>query len=249
MAKETNYPGLPEWLQGYKLVQLEWEGETAYFGSLPVEKVVKNEGQLEGLPSNPREWTRGELDNLKESIAEDRIMMLARSCMCYPLEGEDLLIDLGGNMRRDGTEELGHATVPCVIFPLGTPVETLKRVAAKDNGHAGKFDYDKLANEWTDLALGDMGIDVWAMADKAQEEAASSSQSSDSSEKGSTASQRLLLQFNGNKVQMSEAEAEGLQSVFDRHVEKTGSSFGFVLKLIGNYFDDEQEDEYADSED
>ena len=253
MAKEKlNYPDLPQWMQDFKLSPQEWEGEKVYYGLIPTGSIERNDGQLEGVPSNPREWTRDDLDRLMTSIQEDPIMFLARGCIIYPLEGREACIAIGGNMRHNASEELDHQYVPSVIFPMGTDVATLKRVAAKDNGHAGQFDWDKLANEWTDLALGDMGINVWEMADQAQGESSSSSSSSDSPEKGSTTSQRLLLQFGGNKIQMSEAELEGLQSIFDRHVEKTGSSYGFVLKLIGGYFDGDEnseEDSYADSED
>ena len=253
MKTTINYPDLPQWMQDYSLTAIEWQGEKVYIGIMPIDKIVKNEGQLEGVPSNPREWTRSDLDWLKESIEQDKIMLLARCCMLYPLPDEDTLIAIGGNMRHEASLELGHDTVPSVIYPIGTPVETLKRIAAKDNGHAGKFDWDKLANEWGDLNLGACGINVWEMADNAQGESTSSSSSSSSDpDKGSTTTNRLLLQFGGNKVQMTEAEAEGLQSVFEKHVEQSGSSFGFVLKLIGNFFDDNDNDnydDYADSED
>lgn len=38
----------------------------------------QNKGQVAGLPSNPRQWGRGELDNLVKSIQETPELLEAR---------------------------------------------------------------------------------------------------------------------------------------------------------------------------
>ena len=54
-------------------------------------------------------------------------------------------------------------TAPCVIhYPENdTDQQTIVRRAMKDNGTFGKFDWDKVANEWDDMPLADWGVPVW----------------------------------------------------------------------------------------
>lgn len=37
---------------------------------IKISDIELNEGQVEGLPSNPRQWAKAELEVLKKSIAE-----------------------------------------------------------------------------------------------------------------------------------------------------------------------------------
>lgn len=235
----TKYSGLPEWLQSYNLSEIEWNGVRAFIGVLPVSLLVHNDGQIDGLPSNPREWTRDELDSLKNSIMQTPELMLGRGCLVVPLEGTETLVVLGGNMRLDATLELGIENLPVVIYPEETPLEKKLEIVIKDNNSWGRYDWDKVANEWTGYPLGDWGMNVWELAehagnggDDSEGSGSSSSSSSSSGEDGSTTSNRLLLQFNNNKVQMTEAELEGLQSIYEKYVEETGANFGFVTFLI-----------------
>ena len=43
-----------------------------------------NRGQVAGLPSNPREWGRKELDDLKRSIKETPELLEARGLIVWP---------------------------------------------------------------------------------------------------------------------------------------------------------------------
>lgn len=121
--------------------------------------LVLNEGQIAGLPTNPRQWTKTELDKLKKSLKETPELLEARGILVYPWEGKYLV--LGGNMRLSALKSLKAEDAPCVIFPEDTPIDKLKEVVIKDNGSFGEWDFDQLANEWSDLPLTDWGVPVW----------------------------------------------------------------------------------------
>jgi site-specific DNA-methyltransferase (adenine-specific) len=60
-------------------------------------------------------------------------------------------------------QELGYTEVPCVIIPAETPVEKLGAYTILDNNGFGKWDWDLLANEWSDWNMEDLGLD-WEFA-------------------------------------------------------------------------------------
>lgn len=121
--------------------------------------LVLNEGQITGLPTNPRQWTKTELNKLKKSLQETPELLEARGILVYPWEGKYLV--LGGNMRLSALKALKAKDAPCVIFPENTPIDKLKEVVIKDNGSFGEWDFDSLANEWGDLPLTDWGVPAW----------------------------------------------------------------------------------------
>ena len=115
-----------------------------------------NKGQVEGLPSNPREWTRTDLDHLITSIKETPELLEARGLIVYPYEGKYII--LAGNMRFSALREMNEVDAPCYVMPEDTPIEKLREIIIKDNGAFGSWDYDMLANEWDDLPLSDWGV-------------------------------------------------------------------------------------------
>lgn len=121
--------------------------------------LVLNEGQITGLPTNPRQWTKTELDKLKKSLQETPELLEARGILVYPWEGKYLV--LGGNMRLSALKALKAKDAPCIVFPEDTPIDKLKEVVIKDNGSFGEWDFDSLANEWGDLPLTDWGVPAW----------------------------------------------------------------------------------------
>lgn len=123
--------------------------------------LVLNEGQVAGLPTNPRQWTKKELDKLKKSLQETPELLEARGILVYPFEGKYLV--LGGNMRLSALKALKAKDAPCIVFPEDTPIDKLKEVVIKDNGSFGEWDFDSLANEWGDLPLTDWGVPAWEM--------------------------------------------------------------------------------------
>lgn len=124
--------------------------------------LVLNEGQVAGLPTNPRQWTKTELDKLKKSLQETPELLEARGILVYPWEGKYLV--LGGNMRLSALKSLKATDAPCIVFPEDTPIDKLKEVVIKDNGSFGEWDFDQLANEWGDLPLIDWGVPAWEVS-------------------------------------------------------------------------------------
>lgn len=122
----------------------------------------QNKGQVEGLPSNPRQWGKGELDDLVKSIRETPELLEARGLIVWPY-GEKYII-LGGNMRFSALREMNEVDAPCYVMPEDTPMEKLREIVIKDNGAFGSWDYDMLANEWDDLPLSDWGVPAWDTA-------------------------------------------------------------------------------------
>lgn len=119
----------------------------------------QNKGQVKGLPSNPREWTRGDLDKLISNIKQTPELLEMRGLIVYPYQGKYII--LGGNMRFSALREMNEPDAPCMVVPEDTPIEKLREITILDNGSFGSWDYDMLANEWDDLPLADFGVPAW----------------------------------------------------------------------------------------
>lgn len=117
-----------------------------------------NEGQLEGLPSNPRYIKDEKFELLKRSLQESPEMLHLRELLVYP--HGDTYIVIGGNMRLRAAEELGIEELPCKVLPPYTTVEKLREYTIKDNNGYGDYDWDILANEWDEMPLADWGVDM-----------------------------------------------------------------------------------------
>ena len=122
-----------------------------------------NRGQVEGLPSNPRQWGKGDLANLVKSIRETPELLEVRGLIVWPYAGKYVI--LGGNMRFSALREMNAVDAPCMVMPQDTPIEKLREIVIKDNGAFGSWDYDMLANEWDDLPLPEWGVPAWDTAD------------------------------------------------------------------------------------
>ena len=118
-----------------------------------------NQGQIDGLPTNPRQWTKTDIDQLARSLKETPELFEARPIIVVPHQGKYVI--LGGNLRYEASRQNKTKDVPAVIFPADTPVAKLKEIVIKDNGSFGAWDYDNLANEWGDLPLVDWGVPAW----------------------------------------------------------------------------------------
>lgn len=120
--------------------------------------LVMNEGQIPGVPKNPRSWTWDELDLLKASMKETPLLAEARGCVVYPYQGRYIV--LGGNMRYLAAKAMGESEVQCHILPDNLTAETLKEIVIKDNASFGSWKWDKLKGEWVGCPLQAWGIDV-----------------------------------------------------------------------------------------
>lgn len=129
------------------------------FQRIRLTDLEQNKGQVEGLPSNPRQWGKGELDDLVKSIRETPELLEARGLIVWPYGGKYVI--LGGNMRFSALREMNAVDAPCMVMPEDTPMEKLREIVIKDNGSFGSWDYDMLANEWDDLPLTGWGVPAW----------------------------------------------------------------------------------------
>jgi len=125
---------------------------------ISIELIETNEGQIEGVPSNPRFIKDLEFEKLKQSIIDFPEMLQIREVVVYPLH--DRFIALGGNMRFRACKELGYKEIDCVILPENMPAEKLREFAIKDNSGFGSWDFDMLANEWDEILLDMANVQV-----------------------------------------------------------------------------------------
>lgn len=126
-------------------------------------KLHNNTGQVEGLPANPRQWTKAEVDRLARSLTETPELFEARPCLVYPIDKGYIV--LGGNMRLAAAKQNEEKEVPCIVFPKETDADKLREIVIKDNGAFGEWDFDSLANDWDDLPLTDWGVPAWNAPD------------------------------------------------------------------------------------
>ena len=132
---------------------------------IDITKLEYNEGQIKGLPKNPRYLKESEHDKLKKSLTDSPEFLEYKPLMVYAMDNGNY-VTICGNMRLRVANELrldGHSefdTIPCVVLKADTPIEKIKEYAIKDNVQAGNWDWDELANdEWETDDLQDWGVD------------------------------------------------------------------------------------------
>lgn len=128
-----------------------------------VADLVLNEGQLEWLPKNPRQWTREDVEKTRASLRRDPDFQEDSPLKVIEYEGK--LLVFAGNVRTTSAREEKWETFEAILY---TPEneedrETIKRRAILDNGSYGSWDYDILANEWDDMPLCEFGVPAWAV--------------------------------------------------------------------------------------
>lgn len=126
--------------------------------TIDVDRLHVNEGQIDWLPRNPREWREDDMMNMRRSIREDPDFLEDRPALVLPL-GDDFVI-FCGNFRTEGARAEGERGIPSVVYHPKTQDDrlTVIRRAMKDNGSYGRFDYDILADEWDEFPLDDWGV-------------------------------------------------------------------------------------------
>lgn len=126
--------------------------------SIKIKDLATNDGQIDGLPKNPRQIRDHRYDKLKKSIEDAPEMLQLRELLVYPHGGKFVII--GGNMRYRACKELGYKDLPCKVLDAETPVEKLRQYAIKDNENFGEYDWDVVANEWDTAELEDWGLEL-----------------------------------------------------------------------------------------
>lgn len=124
-----------------------------------------NEGQIVGIPKNPRYLKGEEHDKLKKSLKDSPELLQYKPLMVYAIEDGKFVV-ICGNMRLRICQELHNEGVeafealPCFVLNKGVPIAKIKEYAIKDNVQAGNWDWDELANgDWEVEDLQDWGVD------------------------------------------------------------------------------------------
>lgn len=124
-----------------------------------------NEGQIVGIPKNPRYLKGEEHDKLKKSLKDSPELLQYKPLMVYAIEDNKFVV-ICGNMRLRICQELhnegveGFEALPCFVLNKDVPIVKIKEYAIKDNVQAGNWDWDELANgDWEVNDLQDWGVD------------------------------------------------------------------------------------------
>lgn len=136
-----------------------------------------NEGQIVGIPKNPRYLKGEEHDKLKKSLKSSPELLQYKPLMVYAIEGGKFVV-ICGNMRLRICQELhnegveGFDALPCFILNKDVPIAKIKEYAIKDNVQAGNWDWDELANgDWEIDDLQDWGIDCSFLCNDSEDNA------------------------------------------------------------------------------
>ena len=129
--------------------------------TIKIKDLATNDGQIEGLPKNPRQIRDHRYEKLKKSIEDAPEMLQLRELLVYPHGGKFVII--GGNMRYRACKELGYKELPCKVLDADTTPEKLREYAIKDNESFGQYDWDLIANEWDTDEITSWGVElpVW----------------------------------------------------------------------------------------
>lgn len=125
---------------------------------IPLSKLENNNGQIEGLPKNPRYVRDYRFEQLVENIKKHPDMLALRELMVY--QHGDKYIVYGGNMRLKALREIGYKSAPCKIIPPETPIDEIRAYIILDNNPFGEWDTDILANEWDESELVEWGMEL-----------------------------------------------------------------------------------------
>lgn len=122
---------------------------------IQLSKINLNNGQLKGVPKNPRFIRDDKFEHLKKSIEEDPEMIELRELIIVPFE--EKYVCIAGNMRLRALRELGYKEAPCKVIDYDD--KKLRAIATKDNMPYGDWDWDLITNEWDTAELEEWGFE------------------------------------------------------------------------------------------
>jgi ParB-like chromosome segregation protein Spo0J len=124
---------------------------------IPVSQLVPNNGQIDGIPKNPRFIRNERFEKLVKSIQDNPEFLGARELIVHK-QGDKYIV-LCGNMRFRAAKDLRFDSLPCKVIPEYFSLEQIKAIIIKDNISFGSDDMEALANEWEVVDLIDWGYD------------------------------------------------------------------------------------------
>lgn len=122
--------------------------------------------QIRANPDNPRRITKVDIEKAAKSITEFPKMMKLR-----PVVVDETGMALGGNVRYHAMVSLGMEEIPegWVVCADELSAEQKSEFIVKDNSNFGAWDFDELANKWSELPLVDWGIDITELVGSSEE--------------------------------------------------------------------------------
>ncbi len=130
-----------------------------YYRRISLSQLELNDGQLQGLPKNPRFIKDEKFNDLVRSIEQSPEFLEARPLLVYQY-AKGRYIAIAGNMRLRACRALKMPDAPCYVFPKETPLVKLREYAIKDNMAYGQIDWDVLANEWEPSELKEWAFEL-----------------------------------------------------------------------------------------
>jgi hypothetical protein len=112
---------------------------------------------LKELVGNPREISHKDFAVLCKSISDNPKYFEARPIILSNRTGE--LVIIAGNMRYKAAVKLDLKKVPTFLIE-GLTERKEQEITIRDNVSNGEWDFDALANAWSDLPLSEWGIKV-----------------------------------------------------------------------------------------
>ncbi|MBQ1938524.1 MAG: ParB N-terminal domain-containing protein [Bacteroidales bacterium] len=117
-----------------------------------------NNGDVEGLPRNPRKISNKQLEKLKKSLKDAPEMLRLRELIVVHHGGKFVVI--AGNQRLEAAKAVGMETLPCKVLPADTAPAKLREYAIKDNLPFGEDDWEVIASDWDTAELEEWGMSV-----------------------------------------------------------------------------------------
>lgn len=176
-----------------------------------------NIGEVKPNNHNPRLIKDHKFKQLVTSIKEFPEMLKLRPIVV----NKDFKV-LGGNMRLRACVEAKLQKV-WVLRAAGLTSEQEKEFIVKDNVGFGEWDWDILANEWDSVKIESWGIDNWINVDDKEDY-----------DMGGDESKTVNLEcvtWQGNKIPITQKEADHLTNLLNKYVDQYSISTGFISSL------------------
>lgn len=135
---------------------------------LPLAALENNKGQIAGVPKNPRIIRDEQYKRLVASLQESDLTDY-KPLLVYPTDKGKYVV-LGGNMRLRALRELKVPRVSCIVIPTDTDVKVLKKAVIIDNNEFGEYDWELIANEWSDEPMADWGVNLPVIETESEDE-------------------------------------------------------------------------------
>ena len=114
--------------------------------------------ELHKYPGNPRTIKDESLENLAESLKENREYFNSRPLILSNRTGK--LVILAGNQKFEAAKLAGLKQIPTYLIE-GLTEKQEQEIVIRDNAHAGEWDFDELRENWAHLPLGEWMENEW----------------------------------------------------------------------------------------